>query len=49
MVADYFRTLESPPDREPDLAPLTRSLRGILRGADLEEADYRRHLEEKHR
>lgn len=49
MVADYFRTLEAIPEEDPDLGPLTRSLRGILReAADGEEA-HRRHLEKKHR
>lgn len=49
MVADYFRTLESVETDDRELAPLTRSLRGILREAHLGEEDYRRHLEEKHR
>ena len=49
MVADYFRTLESVETDDRELAPLTRSLRGILREAPVDEEDYRRHLEEKHR
>lgn len=49
MVADYFRTLESVETDDRELAPLTRSLRGILREAHVDEEDYRRHLEEKHR
>ena len=49
MVADYFQTLESVETDDRELAPLTRSLRGILREAHVDEEDYRRHLEEKHR
>jgi hypothetical protein len=49
MVADYFRTLESVETDDRELAPLTRSLRGILREVPVDEEDYRRHLEEKHR
>jgi replicative DNA helicase len=49
MVADYFQTLESVETDDRELAPLTRSLRGILRKSSLDEEDYRRHLEEKHR
>ena len=50
VVADYFALLENPatPGREA-LAPLTRSLHGSLRGAAVDEDDYRRHLEEKYR
>lgn len=49
MVSDYFRTLETVNKEDQELAPLTRSLQGILRGSSLDERDYRRHLEEKHR
>ncbi len=49
MVADYFRTLESTPTEDPDLGPLTRSLRGILHDASDGEEAHRRHLEKKHR
>lgn len=47
MVADYFVAL-SAVDRP--AAPLsgTQSLRGIMRGYDVSEQDYRTHLEEKH-
>ena len=50
IVADYFRLLaahQAAPETPPP--PITRSLRGLLRGADLDEKDYRRYLEEKHR
>ncbi|HHB90837.1 MAG TPA: antitoxin [Anaerolineae bacterium] len=49
MVADYFTliTREEPPQIEA-LPPITRSLRGLLKDADISIEDYRRHLEEKH-
>lgn len=51
VVADYFRLLPvgNEPAAPPAMAPLTRSLRGLLRDAQLDEADYRRHLDEKNR
>lgn len=50
MVADYFSLLETPDGGPPPAnAPRTRALRGALRGAVLDEDDFRRHLEEKHR
>lgn len=47
MVAEYFALLgrQAP---EQALPPVTRSLRGALRGASVSEADYRKHLEEKY-
>lgn len=50
VVADYFRVLtaEKRPMPKPS-APVTRSLRGLLKGATIDETDYRQHLEEKHR
>ena len=47
MVADYFALLDRAEQAE-HLAPLTRSLHGALRGADVDEDEYRRYLEEKH-
>jgi hypothetical protein len=49
MVADYFALL-SPRGMEenPRYTPTVRSLKGILRGTDSDEKDYRRHLEEKY-
>jgi hypothetical protein len=50
MVADYFTLLETPGASPPPvLAPRTRALRGALRGANLDEDDFHRHLEEKYR
>ena len=51
IVADYFRLLPAGkgPTGQFAATPMTRSLRGVLRGASLDENDYRRHLVEKHR
>ena len=51
IVADYFTVLELPPRRDTSVSwpPLVRSLKGSLRRARVNENDYRRHLEEKHR
>ena len=53
LVEGYFAIMGKPtkPLRKEDLPPLTRSLTGILKGADVEDyrAEYRKHLEEKHR
>ncbi len=51
LVADYFLLLEM--DRTaarepPQPGPIVASLRGSLGGADVDETDYRRYLEEKH-
>lgn len=47
MVADYFAALDETPPAE-ELPPVVRSLKGILRGAELDEGSYRRHLEERY-
>ena len=49
MVADYFALIEteqSTTDR--DLPPITASLTGILKNKEVQEEDYKRHLEEKY-
>ncbi len=53
LVSDYIKML---PEAQPGnssqgraLTPLVRSMKGALRGAKIDEQDYRRHLEEKHR
>jgi hypothetical protein len=49
LVADYFLLLST--DIEPTespLAPMTRSLRGTLRGSGIDAQDYCKHLEEKY-
>jgi len=54
LVADYFSLLslsESAAEMETpveQLPPLTRSLKGALKGADVSIADYQQYLEEKH-
>ena len=49
IVADYFKLLTS--DRiKPNSpsAPITQSLRGLLKYSSLDETHYRKYLEEKH-
>ena len=48
LVADYFQSLQQRSQVE-ELLPITRSLCGLLEGSGLEEQDYKKHLEEKHR
>ncbi len=51
VVAELFGRLNSP-DSSPEpeqLSPAVRSLAGALAGRKLSPADYRKHLEEKHR
>ncbi|MBW6469099.1 MAG: antitoxin [Coriobacteriia bacterium] len=48
LVSDYFSLIDA--DTAPaEITPRVRSLRGALAGSGLEECDYRRHLEDKHR
>lgn len=50
MVAEYFRLLGfDEPFNEKELSPRTRRLYGSLRGAKVDEQDYRRHLEQKYK
>lgn len=48
LVSDYFALIDAN-DREAVVTPRVRSLRGVLAGSGLDEKDYRRHLEAKHR
>lgn len=49
IVADYFEKLDVPPPEESEkIAPKIASLKGLLRKTGVSEADYHRHLEEKH-
>ena len=48
LVSDYFSLIDAR-DRDVEITPRVRSLRGVLAGSDLDERDYRRHLEDKHR
>lgn len=50
IVAEYFRLLTSEKKKIPSpSSPVTQSLRGLLRESKLDEKDYRKYLEEKHR
>lgn len=50
IVADYFALLTAKQASEDVVTtPLVRSLKGALRGLDVDEADYYRHLENKYR
>ncbi|TDB39457.1 MAG: antitoxin [Actinobacteria bacterium] len=48
LVSDFFALIDAK-DADVEITPRVRSLRGVLAGSDLDESDYRRHLEEKHR
>ena len=49
IVADYFKVLTSQTNKgNSPAAPVTQSLRGLLRDSKLDEKDYRNYLEEKH-
>ncbi len=49
LVADYLAALPDRQGAEPvSQTPIVRALRGMLRGAVLDELEYRRHLEEKY-
>ena len=50
IVAEYFKLLTAEKERPAQpVTPITNSLRGILKGSELDERDYRKYLEEKHR
>jgi len=46
IVADYFTLLGKKPPSE--ITPIVQSLKGSLKGGQVDEEDYRRHLEEKY-
>ena len=49
IVAEYFLLLGSrAEDGEVRLTPTVKSLKGALRGGQVDKADYRRYLEEKY-
>lgn len=49
IVSDYFKLLTShKTGADSPSAPITQSLRGLLRESKLDEKDYRKHLEEKY-
>ncbi len=51
LVAEYFKllTAEKKTKPTPPSAPITQTLRGLLRESKLDEKDYKKYLEEKHR
>ena len=49
VVADFFEALDASPGAPAELTPKVQSLFGALAGSRVDEADYRRHLERKHR
>jgi hypothetical protein len=53
LVSDYIKMLPEPRQRNGrkprTLTPIVRSMKGVLRGVQIDEQDYRRYLEEKHR
>ena len=49
IVADLFEIIKNEKvKREDPLTPTVRSLKGILKGKQLDEKDYKKHLEEKY-
>lgn len=53
IVANYFKAIEEPSPKgnnphENDLPPITSSLSGILKDVEIDETDYRKHLEDRH-
>jgi len=49
MVADYFALLnETVEIRKEELSPIAGSLKGSLRGIQVNESDYKKHLEKKY-
>ena len=49
VVADYFKLLTTDTATPPSPpAPITQSLRGVLRDSKLDESDYKKYLEGKH-
>ncbi len=49
LVEDYFQSYEDDSSQSKnDLPPVVRSLKGILKGSEIEKIDYKKHLEEKY-
>ncbi len=47
VVSDYFKILTQK-GKKSETPPITRSLIGVLESSQIEEDDYKRHLEEKY-
>ncbi len=48
LVENFFEVLETGDEPDVETSPLVASLLGTLEDADLDEEDYREHLEDKH-
>ena len=48
IVGEFFDALATPRQERPAFPPITASLVGILKHKAVSEADYRKHLREKH-
>ena len=49
MVADYFLLLKEKSHGQPEeLTPIVSSLKGALRGAEVNKLDYKKYLEDKY-
>lgn len=49
IVADLFEIIKNDKiNREDSLTPTVRSLKGVLKGKQLDEKDYKKYLEEKY-
>jgi len=49
MVGEFVDSLSSSPRDRKQLPPITASLVGVLKGHPVSDADYGKHLQEKHR
>ena len=49
MVGEFVDSLRASRGGRQDLPPITASLVGVLKGHDVSEADYKKHLLEKQR
>lgn len=49
MVADFFYLLDKESsDKKQYITPIVKSLKGSLKGGGLDEADHKKHLEDKY-
>jgi len=49
VVANFFEAIRSQEkEKQNDLSPIVKSLKGILKGKNIDESDYKRHIEEKY-
>ena len=49
MVADYFALIETDStSSDQKLPPITASMAGILKNTEIQEEDYKKHLENKY-